>query len=120
VGAVFVLFALCFTNDPLQVFFECARVLKTGGHLVLGMVPSTGPWGQALLKKKENRHPFYEYARFYDEPTVLQMLDEAGFCLVESRSSLFQLPDDVHEFERSVPGSSPNAGFLVLVARKRE
>lgn len=117
-GTVFLLFALCFISDPMLVFIECSRVLKEGGHLVIGMIPSTGPWGQALQEKKKKGHPFYEYARFYDPAEVDMMLEDAGFCLVEKRSSLFQLPDNVQEFEHSIPGSLREAGFQIIVARK--
>jgi len=115
---VYLLFALCFLADPLQVIKETSRVLKEGGHLVLGMIPSSGPWGQSLEVKKKDGHPFYEYARFYDMITVESWLKEVGFQMVETRSSLFQLPDSLQKFEHSRSGASPDAGFWVLVARK--
>ena len=120
VGAAFLLFALCFISDPLQVFTECSRVLKDGGHLVIGMIPSTGPWGHDLRKKREKGHPFYQYARFYDAATVEMLLEKAGFRLVEARSSLFQRPDRVQHLEHSVTGALPEAGFLILVARNTQ
>ena len=115
---VYLLFALCFLSDPQQALRECCRVLRKGGHLVLGMIPSTGPWGESLEEKKKGGHPFYEHARFYDMIAVESWLKEAGFQLVETRSSLFQPPDALREFERSRPGASPDAGFWVLVAGK--
>lgn len=115
---VYLLFALCFLADPLQAISESSRVLKEGGHLVLGMIPSSGPWGQSLEEKKKDGHPFYEYARFYDMIAVESWLKKAGFQLVETRSSLFQPPDSLQEFEHSRSGASPGAGFWVLVARK--
>lgn len=115
---VYLLFALCFLADPLQVIKESSRVLKEGGHLVLGMIPSLGLWGKSLEEKKKDGHPFYEYARFYDMITVELWLNDAGFQLVETRSSLFQPPDSLQEFECSHSGVSPEAGFWVLVARK--
>lgn len=114
---VYLLFALCFFADPLQVIKESSRVLQEGGHLVLGMIPLAGPWGQALEKKKDG-HPFYEHARFYDMIVVESWLKDAGLQLVEARSSLFQPPDSLKGFEHSRSGVSPDAGFWVLVARK--
>ena len=115
---VYLLFALCFLTDPLQAIHESSRILQEGGHLVIGMIPLSGPWGQSLEEKKKDGHPFYEYARFYDIIAVESWLKEAGFQLVEARSSLFQPPDSLQEFEHSRSGASPDAGFWVLVARK--
>jgi SAM-dependent methyltransferase len=117
-GTVYLLFALCFLSDPLQVIKESSRVLRGGGHLVLGVIPSLGSWGQSLEEKKKDGHPFYEYARFYDMIVIESWLKKAGFQLVETRSSLFQSPDSLKEFEHSRSGASPDAGFWVLVARK--
>ena len=114
---VYLLFALCFLTDPLQAIHESSRVLQEGGHLVIGMIPLSGPWGQSLEEKKKEGHPFYEYARFYDMIVVESWLKEAGFQLVEARSSLFQPPDSLQEFEHSRSGTSLDAGFWVLVAR---
>ncbi|MBC8316886.1 MAG: class I SAM-dependent methyltransferase [Desulfobulbaceae bacterium] len=120
VGTAFLLFALCFLNDPVQAIDECSRVVKKGGHLVLGMIPSSGAWGQSLEKKKNEGHPFYEYARFYDMTVVGAWLKAAGFQVVEVRSSLFQQPGKLKVFEHSRSGLSSDAGFWVIVAKKSE
>lgn len=118
IGTAFLLFVLCFLNDPLLVFDECSRVLKAGGYLVLGMIPSSGAWGQSLEKKKKEGHPFYEYARFYDMAVVGPWLGRSGFQVVETRSSLFQPPGNLQDFEHSRIGLFPDAGFWVIVAKK--
>ncbi|PLX51243.1 MAG: hypothetical protein C0613_01190 [Desulfobulbaceae bacterium] len=118
IGTLFVLFTLCFVEDPLQVVRQAAKVLRPGGHLVLGLVPGEGPWGRALAAKGRAGHPFYRHASFYEVVQVEQWLAAAGFRLVEQRSSLYQGPDELHGFEPSRSGRSRGAGFVVLVARK--
>ncbi len=118
-GTVFLLFTLCFLAHPGKAFAECHRVLKPKGHVVLGMVPASSTWGKLLHAKKEQGHPFYQFARFYDIPLAVKWLTECGFEIVEERSTLRQSPDSLKDFEFSLPGIHGSAGFVVLVARRR-
>ncbi|MBE9520567.1 MAG: class I SAM-dependent methyltransferase [Proteobacteria bacterium] len=118
-GAIFLLFTLCFTSNPQQVLAECFRALSGEGKLVLGMVPLSGKWGQALNAKKNEGHDFYRYARFYTIETVRQWLDEVGFRVVEARSTLYQPPGLVKKYEQPRQALDEQAGFVVLVAVKK-
>ena len=118
VSTIFILFTLCFTEQPSRVLAQASEALKPGGHLVLGLIPASGPWGQALSAKKENGHPFYKYATFYEIEEVGQWLNSAGLQVVEQRSSLYQGPDELEVFEESRPGWNNDAGFVVVVAKK--
>lgn len=117
VGSVFLLFTLCFVNDPARVIAECHRVLRAGGHLVLAVIPASGPWGQFLAGKRDNDHPFYRYARFYDQFMVEDWFCRAGFDLVEKRSALFQRPEELTDMEDSRSGLLADAGLWLLVGR---
>jgi len=118
-GSVFILFTLCFLAEPGKVLGECQRILRPGGHLVLGMVPASGAWGRALQAKKEKNHPFYRYASFYQARQVAGWLQAEGFAVVESRSSLMQGPGQLRAMEHSRPGLDEQAGFCLLVGEKR-
>ncbi len=118
VGTLFILFTLCFTQDPARVLAQAGQALRPGGHLVLGVIPGSGPWGQALQGKKEAGHPFYKYATFYELEEIGRWLAAADLQLVEQRSSLYQRPENLAGFESSRSGWRSGAGFAVLVARK--
>ncbi|MBI5556545.1 MAG: class I SAM-dependent methyltransferase [Deltaproteobacteria bacterium] len=118
-GCVYLLFTLCFLAEPTMALNECCRILKPGGHLVLGMAPLSGAWGKSLQAKKERNHPFYRHAVFYHGQEVLSLLEESGFVLKECRSSLFQGPEELSVPEHSRLGLDERGGFCLLVGEKK-
>lgn len=100
-GTVYLLFTLCFLRDPAAVFVECRRVLRQGGHLVLGFVAAGSPLGDRIAGKKRAGHPFYRHARLYGAAEAAAALTAAGLAVVEIR-----------------PGPEEAAGMLILVAEK--
>lgn len=118
IGTVFLLFTLCFVTDPEKVLEECFRILKPGGHCILGTVPLENAWGRMLDKKRADGHPFYQYARFVALPEIRHSLSEAGFSLVEGRSTLLGPPASHDVLTRSEDGISEDAGFVIMVGQK--
>lgn len=116
-GSIFILFTLCFLEHPDKTLSECYRALKTDGHLILGTIPATGAWGGMLIAKQKENHPFYRHARFYNLTDVRSMLQDAGFKIVETRSTLFQPPDSLNKMESSCKGMHDAAGFVIFVAK---
>lgn len=118
-ATAFLLFTLCFTQRPDVVIAELTRVVKCGGHVVLGVVPKDSPWGKSLQKKRQEGHPFYQHSNFYDCEQIIGWFEDAGLVVVEERSSLFQLPGEVTKMEQSQCGMDEHAGFMVLVGQKK-
>jgi len=113
-GAVYLLFTLCFLESPARVFQECRRVLRPGAPLIAGFVPAGSAWGQNLMQKKEKGHLFYQSARFYTVSQVTRMFDEHGFQVHSSASTLYQAPGSVTELEEAKPGLDEQAGFVII------
>jgi SAM-dependent methyltransferase len=119
-GTVFLIVTLCFLDSPLEVLKEANRILMPGGKLVLGLVLRESPWGQFYQHKKEEGHRFYKYATFYSYDEVVRLIVRAGFVTEKIVSTLFQEPGDVKKLEEPREGHSPDAGFTIIVAGKRE
>jgi ubiquinone/menaquinone biosynthesis C-methylase UbiE len=119
-GTLFLLFTLCFLSNPNRVLDECRRVLKNDGRLVIGQIPAQSHWGQQLENKKEKGNPYYKHARFYTIEDTLTMLQQAGFSLLESHSTLLEPPESAEGLEMVQQGINEQAGFCVLIAGKKE
>ncbi len=112
---------LCFLENPEAAFMECARVLRRGGKLVVGTVPSDSPWGAAYEKKKNERHPVYSHARFRTVDKIVDLAGKERFALRDARSALFWGPDSQPgEHPEIRPGIVEGAGFVGLLFEARK
>jgi SAM-dependent methyltransferase len=117
-GAAFLVVTLCFVDSPREVLGETARLLKSQGKVVLGLVLKESPWGQLYQREKEMGHRFYKYARFYNYGEVDMLLMQTGFSIEKVVSTLFQSPGEVKHVELPRQGLSADAGFTVILAVK--
>jgi SAM-dependent methyltransferase len=118
-GTVFLIVTLCFVDSPLAVLQEAHRLLKPEGKIVLGLVLKESPWGKFYQIKKQKGHRFYQHANFYSYQEVERLLTDSRFTIGKVISTLFQKPDEVKEIETPREGFLANAGFTIIMARKR-
>jgi len=114
-GALFMIMTLCFLKIPLQALFECARVLRPEGNLLIGLVPYDSDWGKAYMEKASQGNPFYASATFHTAAEVEALAARAGFFLSGSASCLLEPPDaDVIMYPEPFKEIIPGAGFVAL------
>ena len=89
-GTAFFVVTLCFVDSPRRTLGEAARLLETGGKVVLGLVLKESPWGQFYQREKETGHRFYRYAMFYAYAEVDMLLKQTGFSIEKVISTLFR------------------------------
>lgn len=118
-GTVFLILTICFIDSPLAVLQEARRILKPEGKIVLGLVLKGSPWGEFYQIKKQEGHSFYKHAIFHSYQEVEKLLTVSGFTIEKVVSTLFQRPGEVKELEAPKDAFSANAGFTVIVSRKR-
>jgi len=117
-GTVFFVVTLCFVDSPSRTLGEAARLLRSGGKVILGMVLRDSPWGQLYRGEKQRGHRFYRHATFYDYDEVGMFLRQIGFSIEKVISTLFQSPGGVNHIEPPRQGFSADAGFTVILAGK--
>ena len=117
-GTAFFVVTLCFVDSPRKVLGEAARLLKSQGKVVLGLVLKESPWGQLYQREKETGHRFYSHAMFYSYGEVGVLLNQAGFSVEQITSTLFQSPGEVNHIELPRQGFYADAGFTVILAGK--
>ncbi len=82
--SVYVIFTLCFLEEPLEALQEVARVLRDDGYLVVCIIPLDSGLGEEYSAKGG---PFYSRARFYRENEVAELLETAGFQVSSIRKT---------------------------------
>ncbi len=119
-GTVFIIVTICFLNSPLEVLNQANRILSPEGKLVLGVILKESPWGQFYEAKGANGHHLYKHAHFYSFDELVKLIVRAGFFIENIVSTLFQRPGEVNHVEEPREGYSPEAGFTIIVAGKKE
>jgi len=115
-GAVFIVVTICFAREPAALLREARRVLRKGGGVVLGIVPSGSSWGRFYRAEAESGHPFYSAARFFSPDELGRLAREAGLHRRGAASTLLQNPqDEVILVEPPRDGLAAKAGFVSLL-----
>jgi SAM-dependent methyltransferase len=109
---------ICFVDDPVKAFREAHRVLRPGGHLLVGFIDGTSDLGQRYASRK-NESKFYRDAHFYTCADVIQALETAGFAIRSSRQTLFSDPEKPDDPDPILPGYG-KGGFVVFLADRLE
>jgi ubiquinone/menaquinone biosynthesis C-methylase UbiE len=110
---------LCFISDAKQAVHECTRVLDPSGMLLIGAIPTDGPWGKAYLQKASEGHPVYSSARFRSSSEILALVAGAGLEFCASASAVLWEPDSGRMGEPRVErGIHREAAFLGLLFQK--
>jgi ubiquinone/menaquinone biosynthesis C-methylase UbiE len=117
-GGVFILFTLCFVEEPERVIAEAKRVLKPGGGLVVGIINRQSPWGLLYLKKKTDGHPIYRHANFYSAQEAVDMMKRVDLSIGAFSSTLLRPPSENHKEEIVLDRLREGAGFICILAKK--
>ncbi len=86
-ASVYVIFTLCFVENPTALLMEVKRVLRQEGRLILCIIPADSGLGEEYMKKDS---PFYGVARFFTIEEVLNYLKVSGYTITRSLSTFLK------------------------------
>ncbi|MBI4000197.1 MAG: methyltransferase domain-containing protein [Nitrospira defluvii] len=108
---------ICFVDDVPTLLGELARVLKPGGHLVIGFINRNSELGRAYESRRETS-TFYRDARFYSVEEVADWVRAAGLDSLRFCQTLFGPSADWSTRELEVRDGYGEGAFVVLDASK--
>jgi len=107
---------VCFLDDVYLALREAHRVLRPGGHILIGFVDRVSPLGRAYEEHRED-NVFYREATFFSTDEIVFHLSEAGFGEFEFRQTIFGPPAEMREVDPGEPGHG-RGSFVVVRGRK--
>jgi len=110
---------ICFVDDVPTLLRELSRVLKLGGHLVIGFIDRNSELGRRHESRKEVS-VFYRDARFYSVEDVAACVRGAGFGSPRFCQTLLDVPGDWSPRELVTRDGYGEGAFVALSARKQE
>jgi len=114
-GAVLFTAALCFIPDPVAALRESRRVLRSGGRILLGLIPAEGPWGRHYRALAAEGHAYYRLAHFFARGEMASLFAAVGLRQVRVRSALFRPPEVEFMTGGAREGDDLAAGFAAVL-----
>lgn len=107
---------ICFVDNAEVVIKEAYRVLKTGGHLIIGLIDKESPLGK-LYQMNKDKSVFYKHAKFYSVGELLTLCEQAGFKDFRFTQTIFHHLAEIKEIEPVKEGHGEGS-FVVIKAVK--
>lgn len=109
---------ICFVDSLLVLLGEVRRVRRSGGRIIIAFTDRKSHLGR-MYESRKAADTFYRVARFYSVAEVSDHVRRAGFGKLESRQSVFDLPDGAPD-DQPVRDGFGEAFVVLSVAKERK
>jgi len=117
--AVFSMAAFEFIKEPKKAYDEMYRVLKPGGHMLIGTIHKNSSWGRLYLSKEFQENTVFKYADF---KTLEQMKHLDKDHLINHGECLFIPPttpeEEITLEKEQVLSQKERGGFICTLYQK--
>ena len=80
---------LCFVDDAVPIFGEIARVLRPGGHLVIGELGKWSTWAAGRRIRAWLGSPLWRHARFRTANELRGLAEQTGLVVKGVRGAIY-------------------------------
>ena len=80
--------SICFLDDLKKAFSEAYRVLRPGGHIIIGLIDPESDLGRKYIRRQSESR-FYKDAEFYAPDEIVCLLEQSGFADFEFNQTVF-------------------------------
>lgn len=116
---VFSMAAFEFIKEPKKAYEEMHRVLKKGGHMLIGTINLESQWGEFYISKAVRENSVFKYADF---KTIDDMKSWDSENFVKSGECLFIMPNaedkDVSMEREKELSATERGGFICVLWKK--
>jgi ubiquinone/menaquinone biosynthesis C-methylase UbiE len=109
---VIMITVICFVDDIETALREGARILKSGGFIIVGFIDRGSSIG-ATYEEHKNETVFYREANFYTPDEVNYHLKKVGFKDISFAQTIFRDLDEINYIESVKKGYGEGA-FVVV------
>lgn len=107
---------ICFLDSVDASFKEAYRVIKPGGHFIIGFIDKDSSVGK-LYQQHKNENVFYKIATFYSVDEVTSCLKKVGFKNLKFTQTIFHSLQEINNIEPFKEGYG-DGSFVVVKALK--
>jgi len=103
----------CYLSDVSKAFSEVGRILKRGGIFIIAFLDLATPLGQ-FYEDTKHLHESYKDAHFHTGEEMVELLENAGFLILDKKQTIFTLENIIQEVKDGIGEGL----FVIIKARK--